>query len=176
MYDKSDKHLSTYDSYNLETAARLIKTIDFANISNENSATNSLRYNLDNDLHKHLLHKQFLASNTSECTTAPLGDFMNNLVAQELKKENSYFANDSDKRIYVDLRQAKGYMRKLEKPKQNDSKMTITIETRQSISKKMRLRDWGYANGEYIYLLNDGSLTLKYKTYTLKSQYEELES
>ena len=65
VYDKSDKHLSPYDSDNLETAARLIKTIDFANISNENSATNSLRYDLDNDLHKHLLYKQFLAWSTN---------------------------------------------------------------------------------------------------------------
>ena len=27
-----------------------------------------------------------------------------------------------------------------------------------------------------IYLLHDGSLTLKYKTYTIKSQYEELKA
>ena len=82
---------------------------------------------------------------------------MNNPVAQELKNENSYFANDSNERIYVDLRQAKGYARELEKSKRNGFKMTITIETRQSLSKKMRLRVWGYTNGEYIYLLNDGS-------------------
>ena len=128
VYDKSDK--SPYDSYSLETAARLIKTIDFANISNENSATNSLRYDLDNDLHQHLLYKQFLVWNINGCSTAPLGDFMNNPVAQELKKERSYIANDSDERIYVDLRQATGYMRELEKPKRNDSKITIKIETR----------------------------------------------
>ena len=65
VYDKSDKHSSPYDSCNLETAARLIKTIDFANISNENSATNSLRYDLDNDLHNYWLYKQFLAWNTN---------------------------------------------------------------------------------------------------------------
>ena len=29
----------------------------------------------------------------------------------------------------------------------------------------MRLRVWGYTNGEYIYLQHDGSLTLKYKTH-----------
>ena len=54
--------------------------------------------------------------------------------------------------------------------------MTITIETKNSLAKKMRLRVWRYANGEYIYLLHDSSLTLKYKTYTIKSQYEELEA
>ena len=41
VYDKSDKHLSLYDSYNVECASKLIKTIEFANISNENSATNT---------------------------------------------------------------------------------------------------------------------------------------
>ena len=123
-----------------------------------------------------MLYKQFLAWNTNGCSVAPLSDFMNNLVVEELKKENCCFANDSDERIYVDLRQTKGYTKELEKAKRNESKMRITIETRQSLSKKMRLRVWGYTNGEYIYLLNDGSLTLKYKTYTLKSQYEELES
>ena len=32
----------------------------------------------------------------------------------------------------------------------------------------MRLRVWGYTNGECLYMLTDGSLTLKYKTYTIK--------
>ena len=54
--------------------------------------------------------------------------------------------------------------------------MTITIKTRQYLNKKIRLRVWRYTNGDYIYLLKDGSLTLKYKTYTLKPKYEELES
>ena len=40
----------------------------------------------------------------------------------------------------------------------------------------MRLIVWGYTSGEYIYFQHDRSLTLKYKTYTLRSQYEELES
>ena len=39
----------------------------------------------------------------------------------------------------------------------------------------MRLRVWGYSNGEYLYMLIDGNLTLKYKTYTKKSQDDELE-
>ena len=32
----------------------------------------------------------------------------------------------------------------------------------------MRLRVWGYTNGEYLYMMNDSSLTLKYETYTIK--------
>ena len=33
----------------------------------------------------------------------------------------------------------------------------------------MRLRVWGYTNGEYLYMLGNAELTLKYKTYTIKA-------
>ena len=40
----------------------------------------------------------------------------------------------------------------------------------------MRLTVWGYTNGEYPYMLTDGSLTLKHKTYTIKSLKDTLEA
>ena len=40
----------------------------------------------------------------------------------------------------------------------------------------MRLRVWGYTNGEYLYVSTDGSLTLKYKTYIIKSLEDALEA
>ena len=101
---------------------------------------------------------------------------MSNPIAQELKKENEYFSDKLDERLNVDLRPSHGYTNELEKPTRNDSKMTITIETKAPLVKKMRLRVWGYTSGEYIYLQHDGSLTLKYKAYTLRSQYENLDS
>ena len=101
---------------------------------------------------------------------------MNNPIAQELKKESEYFSDKFDERLYVDLRPSHAYTDELEKSIKNESKMTIMIETKRPLVKKMRLRVWGYTSGEYIYLQHDGSLTLKYKTYKLRSQYEELES
>ena len=41
---------------------------------------------------------------------------------------------------------------------------------------KMRLSVRGYTNGEYLYMLDDGGLTLKYKTYTIKLQDDVLEA
>ena len=38
----------------------------------------------------------------------------------------------------------------------------------------MRLRVWGYTNGEYFYMLRDGELMLKYKTYTIKALDDEI--
>ena len=40
----------------------------------------------------------------------------------------------------------------------------------------MRLRVWRYTSGEYLCMLHDGSLTLKYKTYTIKSLGDALEA
>ena len=39
----------------------------------------------------------------------------------------------------------------------------------------MRLRVWGHTNDEYLYMLTDGSLALKYKTDTMKSFDNALE-
>ena len=119
--------------------------------------------------------KQYLVWCTNGYSTAPVTDFINNPIAQELKKIE-YFSDRFDERLYVDLRTRRGYTDELEKPTRNNSKMTITIETKTPLIKKMRLRVWGYTNGEYIYLQHDGSLALQYKTYTLRSQHEELES
>ena len=94
---------------------------------------------------------------------------MNNPIAKELKKENEYFSNKFDERLYVELRPSHSYTDELEKPSKNDSKMTITFETKTPLVKKMRLRVWGYTSWEYIYLQHDGSLPLKHKTYTLRS-------
>ena len=44
LYDKSDKHLTLYDSYNAECAARMIKSVELSNISDAYSATNLLNY------------------------------------------------------------------------------------------------------------------------------------
>ena len=174
LYDRSDKHLTAYDSYNAECVCKLIKSLEFAYISDEYSAANRLKFNTDNDLQKYFLWKQYLPWHTNGCSTAPVTYFRNNPIAQELKKENEYFADASNERLYIDLRQSHGYTDELEKPSRNDSKITISIETKAALARKMRLRD--YTNGEYIYLLHDGSLSLKYKTYTLRSQYKELES
>ena len=89
-YDKSDKHLTIYDSYNAECAARMIKSLEFANIFREYSAKNTLKFNTLNDLQKHLLYKQFPAWHTNGCSSAPIKDFIVNPIAQELSDEEGY--------------------------------------------------------------------------------------
>lgn len=59
VYDKSDKHNMIYDSYNVEKAATLIKSVGLENISESYSLTNQLKYDVNDKTHKHLLYKQF---------------------------------------------------------------------------------------------------------------------
>ena len=109
---------------------------EFGNISEEHSATNTLRCDTSNDLQKHLLYKQFVACHTNGCLTAPLTDFVSNPIAQELKGESDSFGDDSDETVYVDLHHSRDYTNKLDKPSRNDSKMIITIELKNALTKK----------------------------------------
>ena len=74
------------------------------------------------------------------------------------------------------LRDSLGYTDETEKPSKNDSKLNVTIELRNLLAKKMSPRVWGSTNSEYLYMLTDGGLTLKYKTYTIKSLDDGLEA
>ena len=92
VYGKSDKHLTVYNSYNAECASKFIKSLEFTNISDQHSSTSTLKFDIGNDLQKHLLWKQYLAWCTNGCSTAPVTDFMNNPIAQELKKKMNILA------------------------------------------------------------------------------------
>ena len=61
VYDKSDKHLTIYGSYIVKCAAKMIKSIELANISDAYSATNTMKFDTSNDIQKHMLWKQYVA-------------------------------------------------------------------------------------------------------------------
>ena len=55
--DKSDKHTTIYDSYNVELAAKYIKSVKLSNFTEIYSLTNEKKYDTDNLMQKHLLYK-----------------------------------------------------------------------------------------------------------------------
>ena len=175
IYDKSNRHLTLYDSYNAESAAGMIKSVDLANISEAYGITNTKRFDTSNNTQKHLLYKQFIAWNCNGCSVAPLSDYINNPIFQELLLEKEYFGNNSDQRISLDLRDSLLYTNEIQKPSRNDSKLTVTVELKNVLAKKKRLRVWGYTNEKYLFMFVDGGLTLKYKTYTIRLQDNALE-
>ena len=148
--DKSDKHLTICDSYNFECVAKIIKSMNLANTSDAYSATNTVKFDTSNDTQNHMLWKQYVAWHCDWNSAAPLSNYINNPVFQELLFKSDYFGNKSDEKVYIDLRDRLGHTNEIEKPNRNDSKLTITIELKNALIHKMRLRVWGYTNGEYI--------------------------
>ena len=47
VYDKSDKNLTAYDSYNAEYTSKFIKSLEFANISDQHSSRNTLKFDTE---------------------------------------------------------------------------------------------------------------------------------
>ena len=48
-------------------------------------------------------------------SVAPLNEYMNNPIYQELPDEEKYFGPTSDERVYLDLRSTSGYVKQAEK-------------------------------------------------------------
>ena len=132
VYDKSYQHTTIYDSYDLELAAKLIKTIKFENSSSTYSLTGKLSYDLKREDEKFLLHKMLLAQSCDGCSSAPLTQYKNNPIYQEITEEDKFADNERDDRIYIDMRRSKGYTDKLEKINRDDSGIALTISLKEA--------------------------------------------
>ena len=78
----------------------------------------------------------------------------------------TYFT-DSDKCIYIDIRQSKGYTGEFERVTREDSNLSITVDLKAAAAKKLRLRVTGYFQGEYMYMLDKDGLIMNYKEYRM---------
>ena len=120
--------------------------------------TNEKKYDVDNLTQRHLLYKQFVAWSCGGWTVAPLSDYINNLVFQELPSEDEYFVVRSDERMYLDLRASSGYVKGAEKLERNNSKINLHILLKEAATEKLRLRVWAYSLWEYLYILSKKDL------------------
>ena len=110
--DKSDKHKTIYDNYNREMAAQLIKSLKLTNFTELYSLTNEKKYDKDNLTQQHLLYKQFLAWSCNGSSVAPVSDYVDNPIFQELPDQETYFSAKSNERNYLDLRVSSEYVKK----------------------------------------------------------------
>ena len=79
-------------------------------LSLENASTTltgQLKY-VSNEDDKHSLYQMFVAYYCEGCSAAPLTQYKNNKIKQELTKEKDYFRDNSDERLYIDMRRSKG--------------------------------------------------------------------
>ena len=89
------------------------------------------------------------------CSTAPLTQYKNNEIYQEISEEDVFTTNDTDDRIWIDMRRSKGYTGKLEKINRDDSGLAVVIGFKGAAAKTLRLWIVGYSQGEYWYLLSN---------------------
>ena len=87
-----------------------------------------MKFGTLNDTQKHMLWKQYVAWHTNGYSAAPISDYINNPVFQELVLDSEHFRGKSDEKVYIDQRDNLGYTNEIERPSSNNSKLTVTIE------------------------------------------------
>ena len=166
-HDNPFAHETVYDSYGLELAANLIESVKFVNASKAYSLTGKLSYDINNKDEKYQMYKVFVAYICNGATFAPLSDYKNNPVYQDMTDEYAYCGQTKDDRIYIDMRRSKGNTDELEKITRDDSGLVIYIKLKAAATTKMRLRVVGYSQGEYWYAYTNKGYIMTYKNYNI---------
>ena len=167
VYDKSYQQTTIYDSYDLELATKLIKTIKFENTSTTYSLTGKLLYDLEREDDKNILYKMLVAHSCDGYSSAPLTQNKNNQIYQEITEEDKFNDNERDDRIYIDTRRSKCYTDKLEKINRGDSGNALTIGLKTAAAKKIRFIITGFSQAEYWYLLSNKGYIMSYRNYNI---------
>ena len=89
-----------------------------SNFTEVYSLTKEKKYDIDYLIQRHLLYKQFVAWHCNGSSVAPLTDYMNNSIFQELPDEDKYFSLTNDSRMYLDFRATSGYVKEAENVKE----------------------------------------------------------
>ena len=95
-----------------------------------------------------------VAYNCEGCTSAPLTQYRNNKIYQEMTEADEFTTNSKDDRILIDMR-SKGYTDELEKLNRDDNDLAVVITVKEAAAKKLRLRVTGFSQAEYCYLLSN---------------------
>ena len=90
-----------------------------------------------------------LAHSCEGCSSAPLTQYKNNSIYQEIIEEDKFTDNETDDRIYIDMRRSKGYTDELEKINRDDSGIALTISLKEAAPQKLRFRITGFSQAEY---------------------------
>ena len=132
VYDKSYHHETMYDSYDVELAPKLIKSVKFENTGTTYSLTGKIEYDLEKEDDKYQIYATLPSFVCGGYNSAPLTQYINNPIYQEMTPEDEFATNTRDDRLYIDLRRSKGYTDELEKIYRDDSLLALTITLKKS--------------------------------------------
>ena len=167
MYTTNPINTTIYDSYDLELAAKFIQSIKFENTSSTYSLTGKFLYDFEREDDKHLLYKMFVAHSCNGCSSAPLTQYKNNDIYQEIIEEEKYFEDKSDERICIHMRRSKGYTDELEKINRDDRGIALTMKLKKAPAKKLQFRITDFSRAEYWYFLSSKGYIMSYKNYNI---------
>ena len=108
-----------------------------------------------------------VAYNCEGCSSAPLTQYKNNEIYQEMTEGDEFTTNNRDDRILINMRRSKGYTNELEKLNRDDSGLAVVINFKEVAAKKLRLRVTGFSQTEYWYLLSNKGYIMSYKNYNI---------
>ena len=170
VYDKSYHHETIYDRYDVELAPKLINSVKFENAGTTYSLTGKTEYNLEKEDGKIQLYAMLPSFVCGGYSSAPLTQYINNPIYQEMTSEDEYASNTRDDLLYIDLRRSKGYTDELEKIYRDDSLLALTITLKKPAEKKLRYRITAWSQGEYWYALSNKGYIMTYKNYNISRQ------
>ena len=170
VYDKSYHHETIYDSYDVELATKIIKSVKFENASTTYSLTGQIEYDLEKEDDKHTLYKMLPSYFCKGYSSVPLTQYINNPIYQDMTPEEDWGADRRDDCLYIDLRRSKGYTDELEKIYRDDSQLSLKINLKNATTKKLRFRITAWSQGEYWYVLSQKGYIMSYKNYNISKQ------
>ena len=170
VYDKSYHHETIYDSYDVELATKMIKSVKFENASTTYSLTGQIEYDLEKEDDKHTLYKMLPSYFCKGYSSAPLTQYINNPIYQDMTPEEDWGADRRDDCLYIDLRRSKGYTDELEKIYRDDSQLSLKINLKNATTKKLRFGITAWSQGEYWYVLGQKGYIMSYKNYNISKQ------
>ena len=87
------------------------------------------------------------------CSSAPLTQYKNNPIYQEIMDEDKFTHNARDDRIYIDLSRSKGYTDELEKNNRDDSGIALTNSLKEAATKKNKIQNYRIFSSRILVLI-----------------------
>ena len=131
-----------------------------------------LEYDVNKNDELDILYKMFLVFQCNGCSTAPLSQYKNNEIYQEITTKENYTTANTDDRILIDLWWSKGYNDELEKITRDDSDLGVVVTLKKAAAKKMRLRIVGYSQAEYWLAFSNKGYIMSYQNYNISKEDE----
>ena len=115
-----------------------------------------------------MLYKMFLTYHCKGCSTAPLTQYKNNQIYQDIMPEE-YRGNRRGDRICIDMRRSQGYTDEVTR---NDSGLAVVVNLKDVAQRKMRLRITGFSQSEYWYAFLNKGYIMTYINYNISKEDE----